>query len=131
MSHSEIHELKENIDEIRRKVATKQDVIRPAVWIPLAIWLLSSTIGGVYAFATSIEQLKALTQVVEVGLSDQYHASDARRDFLLRDQKQDFLQTQLQHVRATGERFESRLLNLASAVERCKLILTKHDSSGS
>lgn len=82
-SHEErIRELWEAMDEIRR---TKQNKFTAVAWVPLLVYMISVTIGGVWGAATLSADMENLTRTVQAGTADRYHASTAAADFALRD----------------------------------------------
>lgn len=70
------------IDFIREK---KQNRVSSVIWAPLIVWLLTTTIGGVWWAATLSANMKALTTIVSSATDDRYRSADAVKDFALRD----------------------------------------------
>lgn len=71
------------INELRNK---KQNRVSPVIWVPLLIWIFSSSVGVIWGAATLNANIQALSANVHQMTKDRYYSKDATKDFALRDQ---------------------------------------------
>lgn len=109
-------EFKKELDEIKNTLhhieVSKQERIKPVVWVPFLMWLIIQTIAGSWWAATTTTNLVRLAELVEQNTSQQYTVGEADRDFRQRDQFDQFLQTRINDIRKEHVGFRERLKEL-------------------
>lgn len=103
-SHEQrIRELWEAVDEIR---STKQNKFTAVAWVPMLVYLVSVTVGGVWGAATLSANMASLEQTVRAGTVERYHASTAKADFALRDKDIRYNKDAIDRIEKSVERIE-------------------------
>jgi len=118
----------QNIEKLELLINNKQDKIKPWAWIPLAIWIVTTTFGGSWWASATSQQILFLTKIVQDNTDDRYRRTDAVGDikqimaeFTQRDQRMDFIdreivenRTSLQQIQLDIEVIKSQQKNTAS-----------------
>lgn len=77
------HDVWEAIDDLREK---KQNKVGPMIWLPILLWLFTSSAGIIWGSASMVTKMENLTTAVGNLGTDRYYGRDATKDFALRDQ---------------------------------------------
>lgn len=112
--NARFHEVWEAIDHMRE---AKQDRLSAVIWAPLIIWLLTTTVGGVWWAATLNANLRALTATVEQGIDDRYRARDALKDFALQDKDIKRNQEGIKEMKGSINRIELGIRDLNQKID--------------
>lgn len=125
--------LKREVDEIRVIVhkldVEKQNRIKPSVVVSIATAFVAVVFYAGVQLATLSTNLRALTVLVESGTNDRYRGSQAQQDFKLRDQRDDFLQEQINQMKQGIQEHKARPCHDKACIEIEKLKL--HELNGS
>lgn len=117
----ELADIKTELDEVRRAIYNKQDKVPAVVWLPIFVWILASSISGIWWAATLTEQMTTLQSTIIKASTDRYKGKDAAVDFKLRDLKDDFLQQQNTRTQKDLEdltrRYDKHTVECAKAIK--------------
>ena len=115
----ELKDIKTELDEVRRAIYNKQDRIPAVVWLPILVWILASSISGIWWAATLTEQMATLQTTIIKASADRYSGKQATVDFKLRDLKDDFLQQQTsrtqQELADLTRRYDKHIIECAKS----------------
>lgn len=103
----EIRDLQLGIVELQK---SKQDKLPLASVIALFLWVVGSTISGVWWASSINENVVNLTKGLEQAAEDRYYGRDATSDFALRDQMLDWIAEELRDLEARTRRLEGNKL---------------------
>ena len=95
-------DLWEAVDDLREK---KQSKIGVMVWMPLLIWLFSSSAGILWGSATLVTKFQNLTQAVQTLSSTQVDT----KDLALRDKDIEANEAAIAELKASAARIEQTL----------------------
>lgn len=99
-----LQDLKTELDEIKHEVAKKQDRIRPHLWIPFIIWIMTQSFAVVWGAATLVSQLSSIKEETK----DRYYNTWAMRDFKLRDRELEKLEQRINDLEIDAQRHEDK-----------------------